>query len=85
MFIASFFKTTFLRLFTARVGVFCILHMLTTFIIFWILMGLNVNPTFVAAIVISYIITPFWLFLTSSNLSLSKYITDIVYKDKNQK
>ena len=67
------------KLFTARVGVFCVLHMLTTFVIFWLILGLNINPTLVAGVVISFVITPFWLLLITMNLELSKHIAKIVY------
>ncbi len=43
------------------------------------MLGLNINPTLVAGVVISFVITPFWLLLITMNLELSKHIAKIVY------
>lgn len=79
----TFFKTQFVRLFTARVGVFCVLHMITTCFIFWIMLGLQFSPILIAGVVINFLLTPCWLFLILGNVNLSQKITDAVYKDKN--
>lgn len=79
----AFFKTQVVRLFTARVGVFCVLHVLSTVGIFWIMLGLAFSPVIIAGVIINYLLTPCWLLFIKANLKASQSIADIVYKDKN--